>query len=53
MHELLNKLKKLEETQLVDMLGLTSEQIVEAFLEVIEDRFDYLYEQVGEEEQGE
>lgn len=49
MQELLEKLKGLEETVLLDLLGVTSTELVEAFIEKIEERFDYLYEQVKEE----
>lgn len=42
LEELKEKLKQVEETQLIDMLGLDSEKIVEAFTDVIEERFDKL-----------
>lgn len=42
LEELKEKLKLVEETILIDMLGLDSEKIVEAFTDIIEDRFDKL-----------
>ena len=34
--EILERLKKLEETELLDLLGITSDQLVEAFQDDIE-----------------
>jgi len=34
--EILEKLKKIEETELLDLLGITSDQLVEAFQDEIE-----------------
>ena len=35
--EILEELKKVEETELLDLLGITSEQLVEAFQDDIEE----------------
>lgn len=40
--ELKEKLSGVEETELVDLLGLNSSQIVEAFTDLIEEKMDYL-----------
>lgn len=42
---LLTKLRSLDEVELVELLQLTADDIVDAFLERIEEREDYLYEQ--------
>ena len=34
--EILEELKKVEETELLDLLGITSDQLVEAFQDLIE-----------------
>lgn len=52
-YELLQKLRQMEETQLVDLLGLTSTEIVDAFLDKIEEDLNYLYGQIGEEDEEE
>jgi hypothetical protein len=44
--ELKEKLASIEETELIDMLGVTSDQIVEAFEDIIEDKFEQLENQV-------
>jgi len=48
--ELLKKLRNTEETLLLELLGITSDDIVDAFLDRIEDKLDYLYEQYEEED---
>ncbi len=48
--ELLEKLRNTEETLLLELLGITSDDIVDAFLDRIEDKLDYLYEQYEEED---
>lgn len=47
LEELKDKLREVEETDLIDILGVTSDQIVDAFTDLIEDKFDKL-EQVVE-----
>lgn len=46
--ELLERLRQVEETMLVELLGITSDDIVDAFLDLIETRYEYLYEQLRE-----
>lgn len=41
--ELLERLKSTEETILLELLDLSSEDLVDAFLEKIDDNIDYLY----------
>lgn len=48
--QLLTKLRKTEETLLLELLEITSEELVDAFLDKIDEKLTYLYEQVGEEE---
>ena len=38
--EILEELKKVEETELLDLLGITSDQLVEAFQDLIEEESD-------------
>jgi hypothetical protein len=46
--ELKERLKEVEETELIDMLGVTSEDIVEAFTDLIEDKMDKLIGEIDE-----
>lgn len=48
--ELAEKLKRLEETILLEVLDIESEEIVEAFYEKIEERYDQLREDFEYEE---
>lgn len=47
--ELLRRLRDEEETLLVDLLNLTSTEIVDAFLDRIDDRLGYLLKQYEDE----
>lgn len=49
--ELINKLKNIEETTLLELLDISSEELVDAFLDKIEDRLNYIYEQLQEEDE--
>lgn len=40
--ELLNELRQLDEVALVELLGLTSDDIVDAFADLIDDRQNFL-----------
>lgn len=42
LREILERLKSLDEVELCDILGLTSEDLVERFADVIEDKMDTL-----------
>lgn len=44
--ELIDILRNTEETILLELLDLSSEEIVDAFLDKIEDRLSYLYGQI-------
>jgi hypothetical protein len=44
--EVLEKLRTLEETILVDLLEITSDDIVDAFHEQILDKYDYIKHQI-------
>ena len=47
--EILEELKKVEETELLDLLGITSEQLVEAFQDDIEEeseRYNHYLEEI-------
>lgn len=44
--ELIETLKHTEETLLLELLDITSEEIVDAFLDKIEERLSYLYGQI-------
>lgn len=44
--ELLEKLRELDEVILIELLGATSTDIVDAFLDLIDERYNYIYEQI-------
>lgn len=48
--ELCERLKMLDEVLLVELLGLSSEDIVNAFQDIIEDNIDYLLGELEENE---
>jgi hypothetical protein len=48
--ELFDRLRDVEETLLVELLGLTSSDIVDRCLDLIEERYEYLYQQVKDDE---
>lgn len=45
-HELCEELEKMEETELLELLDITSKEIVEKFQDKIEDNFNKLIEEV-------
>jgi hypothetical protein len=45
-HELCEELEKLDEVELLELLDVTSEELVEKFQDKIEDNFDKLIEEV-------
>jgi len=51
LYELLEKLKKENEVDIIEKLGLTTEDIVERFKDEIEDRYDELIGAVEAEEE--
>lgn len=56
LQELKERLKRLDELSLLELLDVTSEEIVEMFVDRIEDNFDRLMSEVdydGEEEDNE
>jgi len=46
--ELLNKLRKLDEVLLMELLEITSEELVDAFVDKIDDKLEYIYNQLEE-----
>jgi hypothetical protein len=48
--ELLEKLRELDETLLLDLLEVTSSEIVDAFLDKIDEKLTYLYKEIEENE---
>jgi len=48
--ELLQALRKLDEITLLELLELNSNELVDAFLDRIEEKEDYLYEAVNGED---
>ena len=48
--ELILKLRNEEETLLIDLLNLTSTEIVDAFLDRVDERLGYLYKQYEEDD---
>jgi hypothetical protein len=53
LEELSERMKQVEETELIEKLGLTSEDIVERCLDIIEDRYDEYYPEFDEIERDE
>lgn len=51
--QLISRLRQTEETLLLELLNLTSDEIVDAFLDRVEDRLLYLYGQFETEENTE
>lgn len=52
LRELAERLKREEETYLLELLGLTSEDIVERFMDIIEDRYDEIIGEYEAEQKG-
>ena len=48
--ELCEKLKDIDEITLMELLNITSEDLVSRFIDVIEDDFEHLAEEFEEEE---
>ena len=46
--ELLEELRKLDEVSLLELLGINSTDIVDAFLDIIDDNLDYLHKEIAE-----
>lgn len=46
--ELIEKLRTLDEVVLIELLGVTSTEIVDAFLDTIYERYNYIHEQIEE-----
>jgi hypothetical protein len=56
LQELQERLKRLDELSLLELLDVTSEEIVEMFIDRIEDNFDHLMNEVdydGEDDEDE
>ena len=49
--ELAEKLKRQEETDLLEILEISSEEIVEKFMDKIEEEFDRLEKEFGEDDE--
>lgn len=50
LQNLLHNLRKLDETILLELLDISSDDLVDAFLEKIEEKLDYLYDQARDQE---
>lgn len=50
LEEIKERLKKLDETSLLELLNITSDQIVERFEDLIEEREDYFIRDLEEED---
>lgn len=48
--DLLQKLKRVDEVTLLELLDISSEDLVDAFLDKIVERIEYIYGQLEEEE---
>ena len=44
--DLCDKLKRLDEVTLLEVLDISSEEIVERFVDLVEDRFEYLVQEL-------
>lgn len=49
-HDLFERLKELDELSILEILNLTSEQLVDRFQDEIEDKFDDLLEKFEDED---
>lgn len=49
-HDLFDRLKELDELSILEILNLTSEQLVDRFQDEIEDKFDTLIEKFEDED---
>ena len=49
-HDLFERLKELDELSILEILNLTSEQLIDRFQDEIEDKFDTLIEQFEDED---
>ena len=47
---LLARLRKLDEVTLLELLEINSDMLVDAFLDIIEEKESWLYEKVSEQE---
>ena len=52
-HELKEHLKRIDETSLLEILDISSEELVERFSDIIEDRYEELREDFEQEEETE
>lgn len=48
--ELLERLREIDEVLLLELLGVTSTELVDAFLDKIDDNIDYLRKEIQDEE---
>jgi len=48
MNELLEKLRNLDELTLLELLGITSDDLVDNFQNKIEDNFEYLWRELND-----
>ena len=48
LNDVAKRLKRIDEITLLELLGVTSEEIVEKFKEVIEEKYEYLAKEVAE-----
>jgi len=48
LEELCEKMKQVEEVELIEKLGLTSNGIVDRCIDIIEERYDEFYEEFNE-----
>jgi hypothetical protein len=53
LEDIKDRLKRLDETTLLEVLDISSEEIVERFVDFIEERFERLEEELSDEEQEE
>lgn len=47
--DLIEKLRALDEVTLIELLDLSSEDIVDAFLDKIDERMSYIYSQLNDQ----
>ena len=49
-HDVCERLKQQDEISVLEVLEITAEELVDRFHDKIEDKFDYLAEDLGDEE---
>lgn len=47
-NELIEKLRHIDEVTLLELLDINADELIDAFLDKIDERFEYLYKEVSD-----